>query len=80
MYNININPYIIILVVLILIPVTRRGYDYLYLNRNFLPNRIIQDKMEPFVKKALEEYGLGDYNSSEYMNINVIQKIGRAHV
>ena len=74
MYNININPYIIILVVLILIPITKRGYDYLYLNRHFLPNRIIQDKMEPLVKQALEEYGLGDYDSSEYMNINIIQK------
>lgn len=74
MYNININPYIIILVVLILIPITKKGYDYLYLNRNFLPNRIVQDKLEPFVKKALEEYGLGDYDSSEYMNINIIKK------
>ena len=74
MYNININPYIIILVVLTLIPVTKKGYDYLYLNRHFLPNRIVQDKLEPFVLKALKEYGLGEYKPSEYMNVNIVKK------
>ena len=71
------NNYIFIVILIILIPVAvatirKKSYNVLY--RQNLPNRKIQDKVEPFVKQALKENGLGEYNPSEYTEVKFVQE------
>lgn len=66
-------PYIIVLT--FIAPVIYTGLkrlSYLLLNRNYLQNRNIQDKLHPFVMKALNKYKLDGFNPSEYTNIRII--------
>jgi len=48
-----------------------RTIKFLLLNRNYLQNRTIQDKVNPLVIKALEEQGLHDYFPSEFTQIDI---------
>jgi len=48
-----------------------RTIKYLLLNRNYLQNRTIQDKVNPLVIKALAENGLTDYFPSEFTQIDI---------
>ena len=63
--------YIIALVLVFPVVYTQiRKIYYLSLNRNFLKNRNVQDRIEPLVKMALKKYNFVDYKPSEYTRIN----------
>jgi hypothetical protein len=71
------NNYIFIVILVILIPVvvaTIRTKSYNVFYRQNLPNRKVQDKVEPFVRQALQENGLGEYNPSEYTEVKFVQE------
>ena len=65
--------YIIVLVLLLpVIPKVKKVY-YLLLNRLFLPNRNVQDKIKPMVEKALVENNLGNFKPGEYTEIKLVK-------
>ena len=71
------NNYILIVILVILIPVvvaTIRNKSYNVFYRQNLPNRKVQDKVEPFVKQALQENGLDEYKPSEYTEVKFVQE------
>ena len=68
--------YLYIIALVLVFPIVysqvRKVY-YLTLNRNFLKNRNVQDKVEPLVTMALQKYGFIDYKPSEYTQIKFFQ-------
>jgi len=65
--------YLIVLVLLIpVIPKVKKVY-YLILNRLFLPNRNVTDKLNPMVNKALKENNLPQFKPSEYTEIKLVK-------
>ena len=72
-----------IVIIVISIPFVYRNIQkikYLSLNRNFLKNRNIQDKVNPLVMKALTKYNFKGYFPSEYTKINVMQLDEKTHL
>ena len=65
--------YIIVLVLLIpVIPKVKKVY-YLILNRLFLPNRNLTDKLNPMVQQALIENNLPKFKPSQYTEIKLVK-------
>ena len=50
-----------------------KKFYYIVLNRLFLQNRNIQEKVQPLVEMALKEYKLVGYKPSEYTEIKVVR-------
>ena len=50
-----------------------KKFYYIVLNRLFLQNRNIQEKVQPLVELALREYKLVGYKPSEYTEIKVVR-------
>ena len=46
---------------------------YIVLNRLFLQNRKVQEKVQPLVEMALKEYDFVGYHPSEYTEIKVVR-------
>lgn len=73
--------YIIILIVSL--PIIYKGFhklNYLKLNRHFLKDRNIEDKLKPFVLKGLKKYNLEDYKPYQYTNINLYKKDNKVYI
>jgi len=68
--------YLYIIALVLVFPIVyaqvRKVY-YLTLNRHFLKNRNVQDRVEPLVQMALQKYGFVDYKPSEYTQIKFFQ-------
>ena len=75
------NYLIYIIIFVISLPIVYKGFqklNYLRFNRNYLKNRNIEDKLKPFVIKALNKYDLGDFIPYQYTNINLEKKNKKA--
>lgn len=62
---------LIYIFLLLLIPIYSSYKTLLKFSRVTLPNRIIQDKLRPMIKLALNKYNLTDYNISEFVSIDI---------
>jgi len=68
--------YLYIIGLVIAIPLVYRRVRkiyYVFLNRLFLKNRHVQDKIQPYIKQALKEYDFVNYQPYEYTDIKIIR-------